>query len=349
MIYNVQLEQKRSRIDFDECDVKFSVGLSKEEFYHLRTNLLEESEYIKPYLHMLDRGAEVEQAILFTCDNEKYGLIVIPSETGYARYTAFVPDSTRMPEHLQYSSLDEYDREMMRIVDKYAKQAVENQSDGEYNLDLDEVYDDFKFREFNQNLFLDMLRERPEFDDISHSAGVYTAMIAKDYLSKDEYYRLYQVDIDIMEAKHILWMHSAGGEQADFRGCKMDGIDFSSKNFSGAIFDDSIITNSMFENAILIGSSFNQAEINTCSFKNASAEEVKANDAAFIDCDFTQADFIESSFVGTRFDNCDFCCITMEISCIRDTEFYRTRPDQEELDKCYTARPISEQNENMNL
>ena len=151
MIYNVQLEQKRSRIDFDECDVKFSVGLSEEEFNHLRSHLLEESEYIKPYLHMLDRGAEVEQAILFTCDNEKYGLIVIPSETGYARYTAFIPNVTRMSD-LQYTSLDEYDREMIRIVNKYAKLAVENQSDGEYNLDLDEVYDDFKFREFNQNL-----------------------------------------------------------------------------------------------------------------------------------------------------------------------------------------------------
>ena len=162
-----------------------------------------------------------------------------------------------MPEHLQYTSLDEYDREMIRIVDKYAKQAVENQSDGEYNLDLDEVYDDFKFREFNQNLFLDMLRERPELDDISYLDGVYPATIAKDYLGKDEYYRLYQVDVDIMEAKHILWVHSAGGEQADFRGCKMDGIDFSCKNFGGAIFDDSIITNSMFENAILMGASFN--------------------------------------------------------------------------------------------
>lgn len=348
MIYNVQLEQKRSRIDFDECDVKFSVGLSKDEFNHLQTHLLEESEYIKPYLHILDRGSEVEQAILFTCDNEKYGLIVIPSETGYARYTAFIPDATRMSD-LQYTSLNEYDREMIQIVDKYAKKALENQSDGEYNLDLDEVYDDFKFREFNQNLFLDMLRERPEFDDISYSDAVYTAMIASDYLSKNEYYRLYQVDVDIMEAKHILWMHSAGGEQADFRGCKMDGIDFSSKNFSGAIFDDSIITNSLFENAILMGASFNQAEINACSFKNASAEEVKANDAAFIDCDFTQADFIESSFVGTRFDNCDYDCITIENSCIKDTEFYKTKPDQEELDKCYTTQPDSEQNENMKL
>lgn len=60
MIYNVQLEQKCSRIDFDECDVKFSVGLSEEEFNYLRSHLLEESEYIKPYLNLLDRGAKVD-------------------------------------------------------------------------------------------------------------------------------------------------------------------------------------------------------------------------------------------------------------------------------------------------
>ena len=56
MIYKAQFETKRSRVDFDECDIRFSVGLSKEDFDHLRTNLLEESKYIKPYLHMLDRS-----------------------------------------------------------------------------------------------------------------------------------------------------------------------------------------------------------------------------------------------------------------------------------------------------
>ena len=262
MIYKAQFETKRSRVDFDECDIRFSVGLSKEDFDHLRTNLLEESKYIKPYLHMLDRNAEVDQAMLFTCDNEKYGLIVIPSDTGYARYTAFVPDARRMPAHLQYSSLDQHDEEMTRIVGLYTQKALQDQEDGEYNLDMDEVYNDIKFRDFNQNLFLDMLRDRPEFDDINYYDGVFTIKIGREYLSDDEYYRLYQDDIDIMEAKHILWMHDAGGEQADFRGCEMDGIDFKDKTFAGAIFDDCIITNSDFENAMLMSASFNQAEIN---------------------------------------------------------------------------------------
>lgn len=327
MIYKAQFETKRNRVDFDECDIRFSVGLSKEDFNHLRTNLLEESEYIKPYLHMLDKNAEVDQAMLFTCDNEKYGLIVIPSDTGYARYTAFVPDARRMPAHLQYSSLDKYDEEMTRIVGLYTQKALEDQEDGEYNLDLDEVYNEFKFRVFNQNLFLDMLRDRPEFDDINYYDGVYTVKIAKDYLSDDEYYRLYQDDIDIMEAKHILWMHDAGGEQDDFRGCEMDGILFNEKNFAGAIFDDSIITNCDFEDALLMSASFNESEINRCSFKNATAEEVTAKNALFIDCDFTQADFLDSKFNGTCFNNCNFDCITIEGSCIKDVEFQETRPE----------------------
>lgn len=349
MIYKAQFETKRNRVDFDECDIRFSVGLSKEDFNHLRTNLLEESEYIKPYLHMLDKNAEVDQAMLFTCDNEKYGLIVIPSDTGYARYTAFVPDARRMPAHLQYSSLDKYDEEMTRIVGLYTQKALEDQEDGEYNLDQDEVYNEFKFREFNQNLFLDMLRDRPEFDDINYYDGVYTVKIAKDYLSDDEYYRLYQDDIDIMEAKHILWMHDAGGEQADFRGCEMDGIHFNVKNFARAIFDDSIITNCDFEDALLMSASFNESEINRCSFKNATAEEVMAKNASFIDCDFTQADFLDSKFNGTCFNNCNFDCITIEGSCIKDVEFQETRLEQDELYMCYEELPDSGQNQNNNL
>lgn len=349
MIYKAQFETKRSRVDFDECDIRFSVGLSKEDFNHLRTNLLEESKFIKPYLHMLDKNAEVDQAMLFTCDNEKYGLIVIPSDTGYARYTAFVPDARRMPAHMQYSSLDEYDEEMTRIVGLYAQKALQNQEDGEYNLDMNEVYNEFKFREFNQNLFLDMLRDRPEFDDINFYDGVYTVKIGREYLSDDDYYRLYQDDIDIMEAKHILWMHDAGGEQADFRGCEMDGIDFKGKNFAGAIFDDSIITNCDFENALLMGASFNESEINRCSFKNATAEEVTAKNASFIDCDFTQADFLDSKFNGTCFNNCNFDCITIEGSCIKDVEFQGTRPEQDELHMCYEELPDSGQNQNINL
>ena len=338
MIYKAQFETKRSRVDFDECDIRFSVGLSKEDFDHLRTNLLEESKYIK-----------VDQAMLFTCDNEKYGLIVIPSDTGYARYTAFVPDARRMPAHLQYSSLDQHDEEMTRIVGLYTQKALQDQEDGEYNLDMDEVYNDIKFRDFNQNLFLDMLRDRPEFDDINYYDGVFTIKIGREYLSDDEYYRLYQDDIDIMEAKHILWMHDAGGEQADFRGCEMDGIDFKDKTFAGAIFDDCIITNSDFENAMLMSASFNQAEINKCDFTNATAEEVKAKNAAFIDCNFNQADFIESDFNGTRFDNCDFSCISMEKSCIKGTEFFGTEPEPEQQLRCYILGPDPEQNQNINL
>ena len=349
MIYKAQFETKRNRVDFDECDIKFSVGLSKEDFDHLRTNLLEESKFIKPYLHMLDRTAEVDQAILFTCDDEKYGLIVIPSDTGYAKYTAFVPDARRMPAHMQYSSLDQHDEEMTRIVGLYSQRALRDQEDGEYNLDFDEIYDEFKFRDFNQNLFLDMLRDRPEFDDINYYDGVFTIKIGREYLSDDEYYRLYQDDIDIMEAKHILWMHDAGGEQADFRGCEMDGIDFKDKTFAGAIFDDCIITNSDFENAMLMSASFNQAEINKCDFTNATAEEVKAKNAAFIDCTFNQADFIESDFNGTRFDNCDFSCISMEKSCIKGTEFFGTEPEPEQQLRCYILGPDPEQNQNINL
>ena len=339
MIYKAQFETKRSRVDFDKCDIRFSVGLSKEDFDHLRTNLLEESKYIKPYLHMLDRNAEVDQAMLFTCDNEKYGLIVIPSDTGYARYTAFVPDARRMPAHLQYSSLDQHDEEMTRIVGLYTQKALQDQEDGEYHLDMDEVYNEFKFRDFNQNLFLDMLRDRPEFDDINYYDGVFTIKIGREYLSDDEYYRLYQDDIDIMEAKHILWMHDAGGEQADFRGCEMDGIDFKDKTFAGAIFDD----------CMLMSASFNQAEINKCDFTNATAEEVKAKNAAFIDCNFNQADFIESDFNGTRFDNCDFSCISMEKSCIKGTEFLGTEPEPEQQLRCYILGPDPEQNQNINL
>lgn len=271
------------------------------------------------------------------------------THTGYARYTAFVPDARRMPAHLQYSSLDQHDEEMTRIVGLYTQKALQDQEDGEYNLDMNEVYNEFKFRDFNQNLFLDMLRDRPEFDDINFYDGVFTIKIGREYLSDDEYYRLYQDDIDIMEAKHILWMHDAGGEQADFRGCEMDGIDFKDKTFAGAIFDDCIITNSDFENAMLMSASFNQAEINKCNFTNATAEEVKAKNAAFIDCNFTQADFIESDFNGTRFENCDFSCISMEKSCIKGTEFFGTEPDPEQQLKCYILGPDPEQNQNINL
>ena len=71
--------------------------------------------------------------------------------------------------------------------------------------------------------------------------------------------------------------------------------------------------------------------------------------AAFIDCNFTQADFIESDFNGTRFDNCDFSCISMEKSCIKGTEFFGTEPEPEQQLRCYILGPDPEQNQNINL
>lgn len=82
-----------------------------------------------------------------------------------------------------------------------------------------------------------------------------------------------QKDVDIMLAKHILWLNDAGGEQADFSNCRLEHLHLSGKNMLNVILDDAEIIGCDLENAEMCFSACNNTRFETCIMKKITAEE----------------------------------------------------------------------------
>ena len=101
-----------------------------------------------------------------------------------------------------------------------------------------------------------MLSERPEIAEVDYDYENDTVSVAL----ADEHIRftdengmryLTEQDIEIMCAKHILWLNDEGGEQADFSNCVIRGMDLSRRNLNQAIFDGAKISNTQLYSAEL--------------------------------------------------------------------------------------------------
>ena len=119
-------------------------------------------------------------------------LILVNSEGfAYARYAAYLSGARTLALMNRYPSLRDFCVQMDTLVDKYVQQAVVEQEDGGFTLpysDLDaeverRVYDEDMVN-FDRQLFLDMLSERPEFDEVETTQNEIYLTIAPEFVQE---------------------------------------------------------------------------------------------------------------------------------------------------------------------
>ena len=103
---------------------------------------------------------------------------------------------------------------------------------------------------------------------------------------RDEYVRqtdprraLTQEEADVMLAKHTLWLNDAGGEQADFSNCLVQGLNLAHKNMMNAVMD-----NARFADTDLQGAELNFSVINNTRFESCNLEDITAEECEFKRC-----------------------------------------------------------------
>ena len=337
MIINATLRNERTQIEYDRCQVDHIVTLPYSEFEYFRRHSFEYYDFISDSLKCLPITMDnTRHCIMVLNDETDDGILVDPQGYKYARYSAYVPNVKQLVQ-IQYPSLDEFIDRMRSAVDKYVNLAIENQINGKYYFDIEDVLREHDCECFNSELFEEMISEREEFSDIDCCRGEYALTIDKKFLSEQDK-TLYQEDIKEICARHTLWILDAeGGIRADFSGCIIKDADFTGVDLSSASFKGTQFSNCNFENACLMVGNMTRAVFENCNFTNVTAEEVHAEKAVFDKCDFTQADFIESHFNNASFINCVFDCISLEKSCIKGTDFEGTIPDAEEIEHCYKS------------
>ena len=236
-------------------------------------------------------------------------------------------------------ALDEFNRRMTGIVDRYVADAIKKQLEGEYKTSMSAVHKTFVNTPFRDELFMDMLYEREEIAEVDYDCETddLSVALAPEYIRyTDEtgMRELTKQDIDIMCAKHILWLNDARGEQADFSGCVIRGMDLSQKNLNSAVFDGAKIVNTNLYRSELCFASFVGAKIYNCYAPNVIAEEASFKDAEIICTKMMRGIFTHSNFTEARILNTDLYSSSMNYCCLEGVSFDESNTSDVRMERC---------------
>ncbi|MCM1489153.1 MAG: pentapeptide repeat-containing protein [Firmicutes bacterium] len=325
MIIQAELECKRTDFSTQSCSIDKVVELSPAEFAAFMCSPLSDYDFIRDFNNERhERTASNRPCLLVLGKHEQDGVLIDTQGYGYARYSAYIPNARSLVNQEQYPSLNSYGNEMRSKVDKYIQKAVDGQIDCQYSIDLNEVYRQFEWSGFSDELFTEMLSDRSEIESAEAVDGYCIVTIAKPYLRQDDEQSLRKLnaeEVEIMCAKHILWLHDAGGEQADFSNCLLADLDLSRKNLMNAVFNGAKLSNVNLGSAELCFSVFNDARIYNCNLTNVIAEETEFNHAECIGSDFDGSIFTHSDLTGTKFRDCSMNNGSLQNCCLDKAEF----------------------------
>mgnify|MGYP003291024658 CR=1 FL=1 len=312
---------KDTQVNADPCVVFSAVELSTKDFNHFRNHLLERYDFLAESNEKMPvpTGSE-RQCVMVLHDGRDEGILVDTQGADYARYTAYLPNARAIMQQERYPSLAEFNRQMVEMADDFTHRALMCQQDGEIIIPIDEVNKSARKMDmdgFVEPLFVEMLSDREEADYVEIGDEEILYHVAPEYIvheNEDCYRPITQEDADIMCAKHFLWLHDAGGEQADFSHCLLKGIDLQKKELNGAIFDDAKLVNVCLYEAEVCGSSFAGASFYGCECVRMDAEE----------CDFVNAQILSSNLDSVAFTHSNF----------RDAVFSSNRMDYTSFQNC---------------
>lgn len=288
----------------DQCQIDKTITLPHSKFEHFRRNTLENQNFISDALPILPMADDNTRHCIMVLDEEADdGILVDPQGYNYARYSAYVPNAKKLAQ-LQYPSLEEFNDRMRRAVDKYVGLALENQKDGKYTFDINDVNREYDCDIFDSDLFVDMIGERSEFSDVEYYGGEFTVKLANN-LRNDKKRELSQRDVDVICAQHILWLNDAGGEKADLSNCVLKGL-----NLYGKVLSNSDCSNAVFDGCNLQSVDFSNAEVESAKFEDCCMEDVFANKTNFIQaefsgCDISNSVIMDSLLISATMKNCD--------------------------------------------
>lgn len=238
-----------------------------------------------------------------------------------------------------YPSLFDYIKEMARLIDLYAAQAVDCQIDGKWAIRFLEVEQQCNLDGFDINLFVDMLTERDEIEKINFDEQGCEIEISENYLTEEKSLRnLTDSEIEVMCANHILWLNDTGGKQADFSYCLLKDINLRDKNLMNSFFDGAKFVGTDMRGATLCSASLKDARFIDCNLDDVIAEECDCTGVKFLRSNlsggvFTHSNFKDSLFASSIVTGASLqsCCVEgMRIESNRGGEFCMNNVNRDE-------------------
>lgn len=345
---------RRKEVCFEpsECEIEKVIHLSDSDFARFQQMLLDNYDFLHENADLMRVENGVTHCLLVVGETFEDGILVNSEGSDYARYAAYFPNAKSFlltqgqtqqvvqaeapVEAASPSAVGGISAALLacgerinKIIDKAILEALECHDGSTYLLSLTEIRDANKFERFDEELFMDMLRERPEIVEMEGGdLGDILVTLSPDAIIQHDLSKLRvltQDDVEIMYAKHILFNHGEGGEKADFSNCRLTKLDMQHMQLNGADFTGALLEDVHMNDAGLCFCTFRDAKLVGCNLNGAVAEEADFCGATFTECKMRNGIFTHSNFAHTSFQDTDLwmsslasCCI--ENSSIMDTE-----------------------------
>ena len=345
---------RRKEVCFEpsECEIEKVIHLSDSDFARFQQTLLDNYDFLQENADLMRVENGVTHCLLVVGETFEDGILVNSEGSDYARYAAYFPNAksflltqgqtqqvvqAEAPAEAASPSavggvsaaLLAYGEKMNRLVDLAIFQALECHDQSTYIISPSELQDTSVRDPFDVELFIAMLKERPEIVDmdVGDNGEVMVTLSLESIIEHDlsKMRVLTQDDVEIMYAKHILFNHDEGGEKADFSGCRLTNLDMRHMQLNGADFTGALLEDVRMNDAGLCFCTFRDAKLVGCNLNGAIAEESDFCGATFTECKMRNGIYTHSNFAHTSFQDTDLwmssfasCCI--ENSSIMDTE-----------------------------
>ena len=315
---------QRKESDYDaveNCEVSRVVELPNGQFDYFIGHLLDDQDFLielRSEMGYTEDG--VRHCLLVLPEGGDDGVLVDAQGSSYARYSAFIPNARQQVILGQYQSLADFTKEMYGHAEEATQRILKNQVDGSYYLQLSDLPDPQTNPLFDHRLLGEMLSERPEFETVETMSSEILVSVAPEYqrklIDESQYRELTSEDVDIMLAKHMLYMRDAGGEHANFSGCLIKN-----KGLSHAVFNGAIISNAAF-----VDCDFTEADLNfvtahgtkfiNCDMENIYGDEADFSYAQFTNCDMRHALTTHANYTGADFNQCNVERMLLQGCCL---------------------------------
>lgn len=307
------------------CSARRIIEIPKEQFEEFRKapdktySFLEENA---GYCHLGSYG-EMD-CLLVMPEDGRDGILVMTNGTNRADKVAYMPFARDILRQERYFALSEYNRVMADLVEKYAAAAVENQIDGKVIINLQQLKKDVDHSDFDENMFMEMLSERPEIAIVEWAEEAYYVAVAHEYLRMEDdsdLVPLSQQEFEVMCAKHKLWLLDSGGEQADFSGRLLRELDMTRISLDNAIFKGAKLADCEMTYSSLKNANFDGAKIYNCRCNWVVATDASFRETKFLGSDLANAKLNRSNLFGAILRDCFVDDLDLSDSCVDRTDF----------------------------
>ena len=342
--------RKEACFEPSECEIEKVIQLSDSDFARFQQMLLDNYDFLREHAELMRVEDGVTHCLLVVGESFEDGILVNSEGSDYARYAAYFPNAKSFlltqgqtlaadtsPSAVVgvSAALLAYGEKMDKILDAVINQALDNHDQSAYIISLSEVQETYDNDTIDTELFIAMLRERPEIVDmdVGDNGEVMVTLSLESITEHDESRMrvLSQQDVHIMYAKHILWSYGEGGEKAEFSGCRLTNLDLRHMQLNGADFTGALLENVNMNDAGLCFCVFRDAKLVGCDLNNAIAEEADFRGATFTECKMCNGIFTHSNFAHTSFQDTDLDKSRFVSCCIENTNIMDTDTDGVDL------------------